>query len=475
MSFKGFTKAVTRAPQNFRQKFNMGQQTQDPVYQDAERRFKELEEETKKLSEESKRYFTAVNGMLKHQIGFSKAIEEIFKPISGKMSDPNAAIPEDNPDGIEASEQYRAIVAELQTTLKPDLELIEEKIVKPAQELLKIIDHIRKMATKRNHKQLDLDRHMNTYNKYETKKEPTPKDEERLYKAQAQLEVAQQEYDYYNDMLKNELPLLFQMEADFVKPLFVSFYYMQLNIFYTLYNRMQDMKIPYFDLNSDIIEAFQAKRGNIEEQTDALTITHFKIGYSKAKLEMTRRRYGATSPVGSSTPTSPVSGTPSYGQAAAIPAYGQASTTPAYGQLGSASAVASPAPAYGQPQAQYGQPQAQYGQPQAQYGQPQAQYGQPQAHDAQSAYSQPPAYSSSDASAFGGSTYTPPTTGLQPGVETVTALYDYQAQAEGDLTFPVGAIIEVVERTTDTNGWWTGRYNGQQGVFPGNYVQINKQ
>ena len=130
--------------------------------------------------------------------------------------------------------------------------------MKPSQELLKVIDYIRKMATKRNHKKLDLDRHLNTYSKYESKKEPTPKDEEKLYKAQAQMEVAQQEYDYYNDMLKTELPQLFEMEAEFVKPLFVSFYYMQLNIFYSLYNRMQDMKIPYFDLDTDILEAYTA-------------------------------------------------------------------------------------------------------------------------------------------------------------------------------------------------------------------------
>ncbi|SCU79945.1 LADA_0B04170g1_1 [Lachancea dasiensis] len=440
MSFKGFTKAITRTPQNFRQKFNMGQQTSDPVYEDAERRFKELEVETKKLSDESKRYFSAVNGMLNHQIGFAKAMEEIFKPISGKVSDPNATIPEDNPEGIEASEQYRALVAELQVTLKPDLELIEEKIVNPSQELLKVIDYIRKMATKRNHKKLDLDRHLNTYTKYETKKEPTPKDEERLYKSQAQMEVAQQEYDYYNDMLKNELPLLFQLEAEFVKPLFVSFYYMQLNIFYSLYNRMQDMKIPYFDLDTDILEAFTLKRGNIEEQTDSLTITRFKVGYGKAKLEMTRRRYGAQSPT---SPASPI--------------------TPQSTQFGTASTTGSAPPPYGQGAVGYGQQQQtpqQYPAEKAQYmGSPVEQQQYSNAAPAAAPVSPYPAY-------------TPPTSA--PTAETVTALYDYQAQAEGDLTFPAGAVIEVVERTNDTNGWWTGLYNGYQGVFPANYVQLNK-
>ncbi|CAI4059120.1 amphiphysin SKDI_04G5990 [Saccharomyces kudriavzevii IFO 1802] len=459
MSFKGFTKAVTRAPQSFRQKFKMGEQTEDPVYEDAERRFQELEQETKKLSEESKRYSTAVNGMLTHQIGFARSMEEIFKPISGKMSDPNATIPEDNPEGIEASEQYRGIVAELQETLKPDLALVEEKIVTPCQELLKIITYIRKMATKRNHKKLDLDRHLNTYNKHEKKKEPTAKDEERLYKAQAQVEVAQQEYDYYNELLKTQLPVLFSLEAEFVKPLFVSFYFMQLNIFYTLYNKLQDMKIPYFDLNSDIVESFIAKRGNVEEQTDSLTITHFKIGYSKAKLEMTKRKYGA-----GAAEDSPVSGESSgtgygavsptstgYGYGAAAPGY-VAQPTAQYG-VAAAAAVPGTYPQYGAVQS-----------PPVTGLVPQEQQLQQQGP--------PPAYSNPLTSPVVG-TPAAAAAGV-PGVETVSALYDYQAQAAGDLSFPAGAVIEIVQRTPDANEWWTGRYNGQQGVFPGNYVQLNK-
>ncbi|CAI4038249.1 hypothetical protein SMKI_04G5910 [Saccharomyces mikatae IFO 1815] len=471
MSFKGFTKAVSRAPQSFRQKFKMGEQTEDPVYEDAERRFQELEQETKKLSEESKRYSTAVNGMLTHQIGFAKSMEEIFKPISGKMSDPNATIPEDNPQGIEASEQYRAIVAELQETLKPDLTLVEEKIVSPCQELLKIITYIRKMATKRNHKKLDLDRHLNTYNKHEKKKEPTPKDEEKLYKAQAQVEVAQQEYDYYNDLLKTQLPILFSLEAEFVKPLFVSFYFMQLNIFYTLYNKLQDMKIPYFDLNSDIVESYMAKKGNVEEQTDALTITHFKVGYSKAKLEMTKRKYGAGTAEGS-----PVSGASSgvgyaagYGAASAASptstGYGYGAATPGY--------AAQPAAQYGADAgAGAGTVPGTYPQYGAVQSPPLTGLGFQQSQQQQQG--PPPAYSNPLTSPVAGVPAATTAATAAPGVETVTALYDYQAQAAGDLSFPAGAVIEIVQRTPDVNEWWTGRYNGQQGVFPGNYVQLNK-
>lgn len=62
MSFKGFSKGVVRAPQNFKARFNIGEHTKDAVYMDAERRFQELERETKRLHDESQKYFSAING-----------------------------------------------------------------------------------------------------------------------------------------------------------------------------------------------------------------------------------------------------------------------------------------------------------------------------------------------------------------------------------------------------------------------------
>ncbi|CCG24243.1 Rvs167 protein [Candida orthopsilosis Co 90-125] len=403
MSFKGFKKSIVRAPQNFRQKLNMGEVTHDPVYEDAERRFKEIEIETKKLNDESKKYFKAISGMLDDQIDFSKAIEEIYKPISGKLSDPNAAVPEDNPDGIQAAEQYRALVSELKDELKPDLELIEKRVVEPAQELLQVINGIRKMATKREHKQVDLDRHKRTYKKFEEKKERTPKDEEKMYNAEAEVDVAQQEYDYYNDLLKNELPVLFQMQSDFIKPLFTSFYYMQLNIFYTLYTKTQEMKIPYFDLDSDILEAYNLKKGDIEERTDAIGITHFKVGYAKSKV-------------------------------------------------GKLHAARTASPGYQSPQATYQSPQATYQSPTEYKSAYQDQGYQPQQASYQSP--PPPAYVN-----------TPPAT----APEVCIALYDYTAQAQGDLSFPAGATIEIINK--DDPGWWMGKYNGVTGLFPSNYIK----
>ena len=64
----------------------------------------------------------------------------------------------------------------------------------------------------------------------------------------------------------------------------------------------------------------------------------------------------------------------------------------------------------------------------------------------------------------------PPPPPLKPKpapVNYVVALYDFAAQADGDLDFKVGDRIEVVERTDSAEDWWTGRLDGRTGVFPG--------
>lgn len=51
---------------------------------------------------------------------------------------------------------------------------------------------------------------------------------------------------------------------------------------------------------------------------------------------------------------------------------------------------------------------------------------------------------------------------------TVVAKHQYKAAEAGELSFNKGDTITVIKR--DGSGWWTGRANGQTGVFPSNYV-----
>ncbi|KAJ5951458.1 uncharacterized protein N7479_009871 [Penicillium vulpinum] len=55
---------------------------------------------------------------------------------------------------------------------------------------------------------------------------------------------------------------------------------------------------------------------------------------------------------------------------------------------------------------------------------------------------------------------------------TATALYDYEAAEDNEIGFPEGAKISNVEFPDDD--WWLGEYNGKQGLFPANYVQLDQ-
>ncbi|XDV49199.1 hypothetical protein PO909_018495 [Leuciscus waleckii] len=49
------------------------------------------------------------------------------------------------------------------------------------------------------------------------------------------------------------------------------------------------------------------------------------------------------------------------------------------------------------------------------------------------------------------------------------ALYQYFGQDVDEISFDVNDIIDLIN--DDPSGWWRGRINGKEGLFPGNYVE----
>jgi amphiphysin len=361
--------------------------------------------------------------MLSHQIEFSRNLAELYRPISGRPSDPNSYKDEGNPEGIKACEQYEEIVKDLQSTLAPELETIEGRIIKPATELLEIMKAVRKTATKRDRKQLDYDRHRATLKKLQDKKDKTIKDEKAIYKAEADLEQATQDFNFFNELLKEELPKFFDLEREFIKPLFQSLYFLQLNIFYTLHERMQNLDIPYFDLEIDVEEGFQKRHADSAGHAEQLSIVQFKKtqGYKKSdakpgsgiskyasKLNANRSR--------TNTLESKEAPPPPYSANPLPPTTSSTTPPPAVGGGAAASALAA----------------------------------------AKAKGPAPPPPKPKPARLSGA-----------PATETVTALYDYEAQAHGDLSFSAGEVIDIIHRTPNTNEWWKGKVNGREGQFPG--------
>lgn len=85
---------------------------------------------------------------------------------------------------------------------------------------------------------VDFDRHNNSYTKLREKKEKSLSDEKNLFKVEQDYEAASAEYEHYNNLLQAELPRFFEYATAFISPLFHSFYYMQLNIFYVMLEKL---------------------------------------------------------------------------------------------------------------------------------------------------------------------------------------------------------------------------------------------
>ncbi|KAI0696492.1 BAR-domain-containing protein [Cerioporus squamosus] len=424
---KGIQKAFARTPHLLTTKVGMSKKSSDPEFDDYARRFESIEKATEKLLKDSKAYTDAVTNLFTNAAEFAEHFSTIFHPLGSEYG-----LESKHPEAehtIANVEVYATTVEEMKASVVPELELIESRIVGPVKEFQGILKAIRKSITKREHKLVDYDRYNNSLTKLRDKKEKTLNDEKNLFKLEQDFEIASNEYDFINTAMKNELPRFLVQATQFIDPLFHSFYYMQLNIFYLLLEKVNtfaegkyDVSVPAAQIASD----FEAKRGDALERVEALNITKRLISTSRL-VQANRSVSGGSSSLGRTATASSTSSAASRSPSTST--FKKAPLPPP----SSLSAPAAPPPY---------SPAA-----------PGASFG--AAAVAKKAPPPPP----------------PLKPKPKPAAQYVVALYDFAAQAEGDLEFKAGDRIELVERTDSTEDWWTGRLNGQQGVFPGNYVQ----
>lgn len=63
----------------------------------------------------------------------------------------------------------------------------------------------------------------------------------------------------------------------------------------------------------------------------------------------------------------------------------------------------------------------------------------------------------------------PPPPPVAPSLPQYKALYPFQTQEEGEVSFEKDDILEIVEK--DENGWWLARKDGREGWVPSNYLE----
>ncbi|EPQ61224.1 BAR-domain-containing protein [Gloeophyllum trabeum ATCC 11539] len=430
---KGITKAIKRTPHLVTTKVGMSKKSVDPEFDDYQRRFASLEQATEKLLKDTKAFTDAVNHLFTSGASFAAHFNALFHPIAGEYDllgkHPDCAHTIRNVDA------YQAALEELRGSVAPELELIESRIHGPLKEYQGVLKTVRKTITKREHKLVDYDRYNNSLTKLRDKKEKSLSDEKNLFKLEQDFENASNEYDYINTALKNDLPRFMTMSTQFIDPLFHSFFYMQLNIFYLLLEKLQGFAEGKYDTSvtgAQIAEEYETKRSDAWQTIEGLHITQRII--STSKLVQQNRTNGGLSPSPSSLNRSASATSTASGASRSVSGAGYKKAPPP--PPGGKAAEPAPPP-----------------------------------------YS-PPANGAAAAAAAAAKRAPPPPPPplkpkpkAEPPVQYVVALYDFEAQAEGDLSFSAGDRIELVEKTESQEDWWTGRLNGRQGVFPGNYVQ----
>ncbi|KAI0344278.1 BAR-domain-containing protein [Trametopsis cervina] len=429
---KGISKAFARTPHMLTSKVGMAKKSSDPEFDDYVRRFAALETAAEKLLKDTKVFDESVTNLFTSGAGFAQHFATLFRPLAGEND-----LLRNHPEAehtVKHVDTFEGILEELKAAVVPELELIETRVISPVKELQGVMKTIRKSITKRDHKLLDYDRRNNALTKLRDKKEKSLNDEKNLFKLEQEYEIATNEYDYINNAMKTDLPRFMQLATRLIDPLFHSFFYMQLNIFYLLLEKLNGFaESGQFDVSvpaSQVIPDYEAKRTDAWAQIENMNITKRII--STSKLVQANRAAGGST-LGRSTSGLTASSAASRS--------GAPMRSPSSTSTSSFTKASPPIP---------------------------------------TSVAAPPPYSPTGVTSpgFTAAKKAPPPPPLkpkprlaEPEKQYVVALYDFEAQADGDLDFRAGDRIEVVEKTDSAEDWWTGKLNGRQGVFPGNYVQ----
>ncbi|KAI9249375.1 hypothetical protein EDC94DRAFT_527741 [Helicostylum pulchrum] len=293
------------------------------------------------------------------------------------------------------------------------LDDLDARVIKPASNYQMITKSVDKIITKRQHKLIDFDRHKNSYLKYSAITEPSPSEEKNMIKMKIQFETAQQDYNYYNDMLKDDLVKFLNLTQCFIEPVLISFYNIQCRVFAGFYGRVHEViqhnqeMVPTLHLSIETGYTTRVSNACVVDQLDGF-ISHLKretkslggkglfciSSSSNHSVHSTLdNKFIQEERIGRGTPP-PLKKKPSL-----------------------------------------------------------ASYSSQSEYTPQKKRPPPPP---------------PPSKGTKK--EFVEALYDLEGSLQGDLSFSVGDRIEVLEKSDTSDDWWKGKIGNQVGMFPGKII-----
>ncbi|KAF4625979.1 hypothetical protein G7Y89_g12184 [Cudoniella acicularis] len=442
--------------------------------------FEDADKMLTKIIEASKAWRDAWVSILAVQLNTVTIFEELYDPIVG-ASDGHGHEPVLTPElQLERTMKLKEAYTDLKSDLMEEVLMMDARIIKPAVDAKEYLQPLRKTIKKRENKRVDWERYIDKVNNLQSKKlKRSDRENAALAKAEEDLSKAADAFRVADENLRAKLPPLIAAAFSIIPHLLAVQIMIQNTLlaqYYTvLHNFCEEtgFQSPPPSME-DVIAVWSRDFKPIQEQVERINC----IARGKAVHQ--------SMVLGEDPARKPVTGlnvrngfsrrSSSQGKISAPPSPNPEPVDRPEGRQGrmlripssaSIPAAAPPAPSPS-PSPEPSLPTPSYTGPDySQHLTPVSSY---------SAHS--PAGPSMDyfqRSAAGKKKPPPPPPkriGSQNSGIFATALYSFDGQSQGDLSFREGDQIKVIKKTDSTDDWWDGELRGKRGTFPANYCKL---
>ncbi|CAM9010639.1 unnamed protein product [Wickerhamomyces anomalus] len=289
-------RSMVRVPQILKQKINIGHQLpKDETFESLYSKFQEMGESVIALETEVNRYAGYVRSFIKHSILIGESMAEVFNPNLEKLGKQGDESPASKALRLNIEEDYSKFVVtkryveqavKIKSQRCSDLDLITNNVQIPLARLAGEFKKIKRYVKERDFALLDVNKYYNDFHSLDSKEKSslTLKQEQNLVRYEKNFEISKLKFEKINDSLKNELPQFFSLVHQFIHPLLVLFYYLQLTVHFQFQQNFGELssvkskpeKLKNKDLKTFIdglVEQFHSEYDSTKQITDTLDIT----------------------------------------------------------------------------------------------------------------------------------------------------------------------------------------------------------
>ncbi|KAJ5619182.1 hypothetical protein N7510_003166 [Penicillium lagena] len=448
------------------------------------------------IIDSTKAWRDAWTSVATHQSRLAEEFDGLYAPIVGSSTAPTAHRPVDtDPMLLRRTNKLRRDFDDLRIELSQELRDVEARMTNPAEQAKQFLSPIWKTIKKREERKLDFERYQNKVDGYMKKTKRTDRDNMALAKAETELAQGKANYQAADEDLIRRLPKLIALTFSLIPIILNAQIEIQnrlLGQYYTALHAycegerfpsppppMDQIIMDWEDAHFPIRNRFESfdclAQGKSIRQTSAdqpeEKSSRFNIlGKSRSngnipQIPFTRKpSHPAPSFHGSLSPSQPEDMPPSLPNNKPPPQRYPSPSPPASLMTRPSTLSINSSAATSPPASDYQPATPQPGSIQYAPAGPKMDYFSRERNAA-------PSPAQTDYTSVIAKKKKPPPPPRALPQKFVRALYDFDGQGPGDLSFRENDCIRIVQRTASTDDWWEGELAGVKGSFPANYVE----